>query len=231
MSNLRIFEYEGSPIQFEVVDGKVMANATLMAKAFNKEPNDIFKTKGWKEYEESLLQEDSNLRSEDLRSVKNGDNGQSWIHEELVIEFARRLKPKFAVWCNKKIAELLRTGIVEIEKPLTEAQILFRQSKLLMEHDDEIRELKQEVRELKAHQVTHPQNYYAISGYASLIKLNIDTNTAKTAGKKAASICKELGYVMGSVPDAKYGSVKTYPSDVIETVFKDMRLISERKSA
>lgn len=118
MSNLRIFEYQGSPIQFEEVNGRLMANATLMAQAFNKRPDDIFRTKSWQEFENEIL-DDLRLRVEDIRTVKYGDSGGSWIHQELVIEFARRLKPSFAIWCNRKIAELLRTGKVELSIPQT----------------------------------------------------------------------------------------------------------------
>lgn len=113
---IKIFEYENSPIQFEVVDGHVMANATLMAKAFKKKPDDIFKTKAWIQFEEAVI-EDLKVQFEDIRSVKNGGNVRgSWIHQELVIEFARRLAPKFALWCNRKIAELLRTGTVSLQE-------------------------------------------------------------------------------------------------------------------
>lgn len=220
--SIQLFQYNGSPIQFEEVNGQIMANATLMAAAFNKKPDDIFKTKSWKEFENELIN-DLELRFEDIRTVKNGDSGGSWIHQELVIEFARRLKPAFAIWCNRKIAELLKTGKVEI-KPLSQIQMLQQVVNAMVEQEASIQELKEDVKELKAKQVTSPQNYFAISGYASLYRINVDTNTAKKAGKQAAGICKELGYIMGSVPDAKYGSVKTYPVDVLDSVFKQMNL-------
>jgi phage antirepressor YoqD-like protein len=123
MSNLKIYNYEGFPIQFDKVDGKIMANATLMAKAFNKEPGFVFKTRTWKEYELALM-EAKNLRSEDIQSVRNGNNGGSWIHEELVMEFARRLNPRFSIWCNDILAELFRTGSVELPKKSEAEQIL-----------------------------------------------------------------------------------------------------------
>lgn len=222
MGNLKIFEYEGSPIQFEVVDGKVMANATLMAKAFNKKPDDVFKTKSWKDYELALM-EVKGMRFDDLRSVKNGENGGSWIHQELVIEFARKLNPRFAIWCNDKVADLLRDGVVHL-KPLTPSEMFLQNAQILVEHDRSIIELKRDVEELKAKQITSPQNYYAVSGYAALYKINCDTTTAKKVGRSASRMCTDMGYVMGSVPDSKYGSVKTYPIDVLENVFRDMRL-------
>jgi phage antirepressor YoqD-like protein len=123
MSNLKIYKYEGSQIIFEEIEGRIMANATLMAIAFMKKPDDVFKTKSWQEFEEAVI-ETKNLRFEDIRTVKNGENGGSWIHQELVIEFARRLNPKFSIWCNDRIAELLRTGSVDLPKKSETEQVL-----------------------------------------------------------------------------------------------------------
>lgn len=115
-----VFQYQNSPIQFEVIDGQVMANATVMAKAFGKEPDSIFKTKNWKEFELALI-DDTEMKSEDLRTSKMGspeNGGGSWIHQELVIEFARRLNARFALWCNRKIADLLKDGTASVNDKL-----------------------------------------------------------------------------------------------------------------
>lgn len=136
---LQIFNYENSPIQFEVIEGRVMANATLMARAFNKKPDDIFKTKSWVDFENEVI-DDLQVRFEDVRSVKNGGNDfGSWIHEELVIEFSRRLNTKFSLWCNRKISELLRTGSVSLQPAE-----LTRMDLLQLAMDSEIERLKLE---------------------------------------------------------------------------------------
>lgn len=110
MNTVKVFQYQDAPIQFDVVNGQIMANATAMCKVFGKNTNDIFKTKQWQEFEQ-VVSEDLDLRYEDIRYVKQGGNAAdqgTWIHEELVIELARRLNPAFALWCNRKIAELHR---------------------------------------------------------------------------------------------------------------------------
>jgi phage antirepressor YoqD-like protein len=118
MSNLKSYVYHGSPIQFEMVDGSIMANATLMCKAFNKSPNHWLRTEQTKLY---INQVSALLKSNptDLYIVRNGggDYG-TWIHEKLVIELARWLSPEFAVWCDEKIAELIRNGMVKIPSHL-----------------------------------------------------------------------------------------------------------------
>lgn len=143
---IQIFEYEQSPIQFEVIDGHVMANATVMAKAFNKKPDDIFRTKTWIDFERAVM-EDTGLRFEDIRTVKNGDAGGSWIHQELVLEFSRRLNTKFSLWCNRVVAELLRNGTVTV-KPKTAAEQLLDNAKVMVEHEHRLQSLEQTVRNL-----------------------------------------------------------------------------------
>lgn len=51
--------------------------------------------------------------SELVQVVKGGNVKQqgTWMHEDVAIEFARWLSPKFAIWCNDHIKELLTTGM------------------------------------------------------------------------------------------------------------------------
>lgn len=63
------------------------------------------------------------------------------------------------------------------------------------------------------------QNYFSVTGYAGYIKRKISFPTAVLLGKRAARLCYDNGFLTGSVPDARYGRVKTYPADVLERVF------------
>lgn len=146
---IQIYQYDNSPIQFEVIDGQVMGNATLMAKAFGKEPNDIFKTKTWKEYEDAVV-EDTGLISEDIRKSKTGQpehGGGSWIHQELVLEFSRRLNTKFSLWCNRVIAQLLKTGTVSLN-PKSTAEQLLDSALAIVEHEQRLNSLEHKVEAL-----------------------------------------------------------------------------------
>ena len=137
--------YENSPIQFEVVDGRVMANATMMAKPFGKRLSHWLENQSTKEYLVELINSScrnsdisdnqlviANINSENLAKVglvviKQGSSqvgGGTWIHEELIIELARWLNPKFSLWCNRVIAELLKTGKVEMKQPTTMVEAL-----------------------------------------------------------------------------------------------------------
>lgn len=114
-------QYSGSPIQFEMVDGKLMANATMMCKAFGKKPETWLRNKQTQEYIEALKvsAQISVLADNQLVTVVNGGNTNgTWVDQELILTLAQWLDPNFYIWCNRKIAELLRTGTTSIAKPL-----------------------------------------------------------------------------------------------------------------
>lgn len=110
-NNIQIvtFNYDGTPISFNRGDA-VMVNATEMAKPFGKRTADFLKSQQIKEFLQTLS-EARKIVSSDLVRVTYGDNGGTWMHEDVAMEFARWLSPKFAIWCNDRIKELLTTGV------------------------------------------------------------------------------------------------------------------------
>ena len=106
------YSYEGTPISFSNTDG-VMINATQMAKPFGKMPRHWLNNQQTKDFiqELSALR---NLKASDLVRVTNGNNGGTWMHEDVALEFARWLSPKFAIWCNDRIKELLSSGVATV---------------------------------------------------------------------------------------------------------------------
>lgn len=109
----QIFQYNGSPITFQKGDS-VMANATQMAKPFEKQPIFWLSNQSTKDY----LTELSKLRNLSLADLvqvtKGGNNPGTWMHEDVALEFARWLSPAFAIWCNDRIKELLTIGVTTV---------------------------------------------------------------------------------------------------------------------
>lgn len=95
-----------------------MVNATQMAKAFGhgKEPKYWLATQASKDFI-NALSEARILASSDLQQVTYGDGGGTWFHEDVALEYARWLSPKFAIWCNDHIKELLSTGSTSLNLP------------------------------------------------------------------------------------------------------------------
>lgn len=109
----KIFRYDGSPVTFKKVD-RVMINATQMAKHFGKEPKFWLSNQYTAEYL-SELSKVRNLTLADLVIVKKGGNNSgTWMNGDVALEFARWLSPKFAIWCNDRIKELMTEGVTTI---------------------------------------------------------------------------------------------------------------------
>lgn len=92
-----------------------MVNATEMAKPFGKKAKDWLKTQSAKEFIQ-VLSEGKKILPSDLLQVINGDNGGTWMHEDVALEFARWLAPQFAIWCNDRIKELLKNGTTPVSQ-------------------------------------------------------------------------------------------------------------------
>lgn len=114
------FNFKGTDITFWNGEN-VMVNATEMAKPFKKKATDWLKTSSVKEFLVSMT-EMKNINSSDLVRVTYGNNGGTWMQEDVALEFARWLSPKFAIWCNDRIKELMKYGFTAT--PQTLEQIL-----------------------------------------------------------------------------------------------------------
>ena len=117
----KMFTYNGSNVTFAKKGNLVMVNATQMAKPFGKRPTFWLNNQSTKEFL-SELSGVRNLTPSDLVRVTNGDNGGTWFHEDVAIEFARWLSPAFAIWCNDRIKELLTIGMTATQ-PTLEAML------------------------------------------------------------------------------------------------------------
>lgn len=123
MNNLIVKEYLGNNIEFKMVDGCVYANANRMAETFggSKKLENWKSSPNTKRYIEALV---NSLKSSELNLVKSeeGKYGGTWVHEKLILNFARYLNVEFELWCDEQIATLLREGKVET-KPLSFQEI------------------------------------------------------------------------------------------------------------
>lgn len=110
-----IFKYNNNPITFQLKgNGGVMISASQMAKPFGKLPADWLRTKQTKEFLEAKATMGNHIVTDLVVVINGGDDRGTFMHEDVALEFARWLSPQFAVWCNAKIKELLRTGVVTV---------------------------------------------------------------------------------------------------------------------
>lgn len=112
MEDLVRYSFNSNEIAFlKGTEGNgVMINATQMAKPFGKFCKDWLKTEQSKRII-SAISERQKILPSDLVQVTNGDNGGTWMHEDVALVFAQWLAPEFYLWCNDRIKELLTKGV------------------------------------------------------------------------------------------------------------------------
>lgn len=234
---LTTFVYDDSPIQFEVIEGHIMANATLMCQVFRARPNDWQALKSTRNYLEAITRKngisENQLVTSRLGAPENG--GGTWIHEKLILNLARWLDTDFELWCDEKISELLSTGTASLSK-MTPAEMLLMQAQQLVNHERQIRELElrqveteAKVVEIVNHMQTRP-NYFCVTAFCATHGIRVNKETAKRIGRKSASLCKQRGYEIGSVTDDKWGKVGSYPNDVLLEVFQKEGLLIKKST-
>lgn len=121
MKNLQIFNYNDTPVSFQMGEGDLMVNATEMAKLFKKRASNWLSTQQAKELISSLSVK-TGIPATGLVVVNQGGSNQgTWMHEDLALLFAQWLSPEFYLWCNDRIKELFRFGLTATDEMLHKA--------------------------------------------------------------------------------------------------------------
>ena len=113
MSNILKYSFNGNEIAFAKGKKAVMVNATEMAKPFGKVCKDWLRTEQAQRMVTAISGRQK-CHPSDLVRVINGDNGGTWMHEDVALVFAQWLSPEFYLWCNDRIKELLTTGVATV---------------------------------------------------------------------------------------------------------------------
>lgn len=169
---LKAFEFEGNNVTFYSKEGVLYVNATEMAKPFGnaKRPQFWFNLQSTNDFLNELSKA-RNLALADLQRVtKGGNNPGTWLHKDVAIEFARWLSPKFAIWCNDRIEELMTKGHTELpsfEVPQTFSAALLlaaQQAQQIEQQQQQLAAQRVELRQAKdtAEKYKERASYYDI---------------------------------------------------------------------
>ena len=119
MNQVQSFNFGNVSVSFRD-DGYL--NATAIAAHFGKRVPDFIKTEQNQEYINALAEHISKttkivLDGNQLVIVKHGGNNRgTWLHPKLAVHFARWLDPKFAVWCDEQIEQII-SGSLHPQSP------------------------------------------------------------------------------------------------------------------
>lgn len=121
MKNLQIFNYNETPVSFQMGEGDLMINATKIAKQFGKRPNDYLSLPSTNELIKAITRKSGIAENQLVRIVRGGVSPGSWLHEDIAIDFAQWLSVDFRLWVNDRIKELFRFGLTATEEMLLKA--------------------------------------------------------------------------------------------------------------
>lgn len=118
MTQLINKEYNGNLVTFDLTSD-LLISLTSMAKANGKLVGNWLQLQSTKEYLEEYSSS-IGIPIDEIIVVKQGGNGGgTWACQDVALYFAQWLSPKFHIWCNKQIRELLTNGIVSLTLPKT----------------------------------------------------------------------------------------------------------------
>jgi len=139
----------------------------------------------------------------------------------------------FQDWvCQEVLPQIRKTGKYE-PKPLTPGELLKIQAEAIiaLEQKQDRLELEQQLQAQKLAELealTHQHDaeidrifnpngrYFAVMDYYNKHQLGaISVKDAAVIGRKATAYCKKHGIAVTSVADPRFGTVNTYPEDVI----------------
>lgn len=221
MQELIVRSWNGFNIEFELIDGQLMANATSMCTSFKKRPTKWLELEATKGYIIALEEEDAKKALSVKRTLvetrNGGTNPGTWIVEDLILELAGWLNTPFKIQMHKWMAELLRTGSVSL-KPKTSLEVLHEVVQNLMEQDSRITAVERKVDEVSARQVLTEVNFFTIVGWAKLQKKSVTDREARALGVKASNLSKQTGVKVEKLPNGSWGTINSYHRSILQQV-------------
>ncbi len=161
---VEVMEFHGSQIAFEEINGKMMINATQMAKPFGKMPKDWLRTQQAKELVKVVSVAHICLTN-DLQVVRQGGVNQgTFFQEDVALFFAQWLSPEFYLACNRKLKELLtkQALILPTKKGVTP---LLQEQKFLYNYNEALLSMNASIKgSTTKRKAKHPQHFFKIFG-------------------------------------------------------------------
>ena len=114
--NAAVLQYSVSQIRFERIGGRLMVNATQMAKPFGLTPKDWLRTQQAKDLLNAATVRQKCLTA-DLLEVRQGGTPEkqgTWMHEDIALPFAQWLSPDFYLACNNLLKHVLSKSALEV---------------------------------------------------------------------------------------------------------------------
>jgi prophage antirepressor-like protein len=146
----------------------------------------------------------------------------------LILKSRKPEAKKFKRWITSEVLPSIRkTGSYSIA-PKSPPELFDLSVKAMKELEEKNNLLQKEQENqhkdiLKlTHNISRLENnakYMTIIAYANLKNIKAKDYNPSLMGRKASKICLEKNILTGSIVDSRYGAIKTYPIDILESVF------------
>ena len=153
-------------------------------------------------------------------------NKQKYPMFELTIAQGKQVLLRESKFVRKRVVAWLER-FEEANKPMTAGEILMAQAqgmialeKAQQAQAEQIALQNERLTKIEAKITTKNEDYFTISGYSNIIGKRVPLQLAISLGRKAAKICVQRSIPMGNEYDAKYGFVKSYPTEVLKEIFE-----------
>lgn len=123
--------------------------------------------------------------------------------------------------------ESLETGKATpvCQAPQTQAELILQLAQQNVERERKMKELdtrqtnlETKVKEIEQRTSTDIK-YSTIVGFAARHGIYVGIEKASALGRTASTICKKRNISMGKIPDPRFGTVRTYPDEIIRESF------------
>ena len=160
-----------------------------------------------------------------LESKYKNERGREYPMFELTISQGKQVLMRESKYVRRRVVEWLEY-IENIIKPMTAGELLMTQAqgmialeKVQQAQAEQIALQNERLSKIEAKITTKNEDYFTISGYSNIVGRRVPLQQAISMGKKAAKLCIQRDIPMGNEYDAKYGFVKSYPTEVLKEVF------------
>ena len=156
---------------------------------------------------------------EDTYQDAKGETRNCYMISKKGCEFiAHKLTGQKGAIFTAKYIERFHEMQTALEEPMSQLEIMQMSINQLVEQERRMNSLESRMDMIEAKNLTIPNEYFTIAGFASIRNKKIDMVTAKMLGKKATKLSKEFDYPIGKVSDERFGSVNTYHVDILSKV-------------
>jgi len=126
---------------------------------------------------------------------------------------------------NNDKGDEVRRYFIECEKKmkgelvsLSPAELILHQAQQLVDQEKRMSKMNNRIDLIEAHQTTRNEDWFTVAGYCSLKRIQVSQLQAADLGRRCAKLSRENGFGIESVPDARFGRVNIYHTDILEEI-------------